>query len=40
MNLKHVGMKCKLVKTSEFLQIYINGKVQTTLVYRSSLEAA
>ena len=40
MNLKHIGVECKLIKTSEFLQIYINSKVEASLVYRSLLKAA
>jgi hypothetical protein len=40
MNLKHIGVECKLVEASQFLQIYINGKVQAPLVYCSLLKTA
>ena len=40
MNLKHIGVECKLIKTSEFLQIYINSKVEASLVYRSLFKTA
>src|ERR1700704_875712 len=40
MNLKHIGVECKLIEAREFLQIYINDKVQAALVYCALLKTA